>query len=71
MTDSERLRGEEEREGRQRGGEEPRWSVLSLASPAGRVSTRLGRCRAQVLRDGGADGDRMGAGVSALSGKKR
>lgn len=69
VTDLERLRGEEESEGRQTAGEESRWwSVLSVASWTGRVSTHQGS-RAGP-EDGGADGDRLAAGVCALSGRK-
>lgn len=47
--------------------------MLSLASRTGSVSTRQGSWLVPSAgsEDGGADGDRMGAGVSALPGKKR
>lgn len=74
MTDLERLRGKEgkeDREGRQRGGEDSRRSVLSLASRTRRVSTHQGSLLwpSAGPEDGGADGDCVGAGVTAMSGK--
>lgn len=71
MTDLERLRGKEECEGRQRGGEEWRWwSELGLLGP-GEFAPNKGSWLVSKAGpdDGGSDGDRVAAGVCDLSGK--